>query len=436
MKTKNGTKTVQRNQKTVQKRYSKSDHRHWMERVEKRTENGSYQIRLRMEKRQTWFDLFTTNKVHAAKKALEIFQHAKANGLKSAISEYRYSPEERASIHTVGQFVDAVLELGTSVRPSTVNQYAGAFRQIAFELNTTGTTRERYAKMKFDYKGGGRQEWLEKVDAIELESITTDAVKDWRKTKSLTTAASQIRQAKAFVAITRGEGDARKHLRAKLPATLPFAEVKTNAPKAKRHRTILGASGEALATLASAELKEGDPEAYKAFLLCFYAGLRKEEADSLYWDQIDLRNGIIAIQEHDYFSPKSEESNRDVDLSESVCAELAELKARSKGVFVLHGRKALPVEDQYKAYYRCKPMWGNLNAWLKSKGVTARKPIHYLRKESGSYIASAFDIEAARQHLGHADIQVTSAHYSDKKAKRAIPAVSIQPVEDQKKTGN
>lgn len=44
-----------------------------------------------------------------------------------------------------------------------------------------------------------------------------------------------------------------------------------------------------------------------------------------------------------------------------------------------------------------------------------QKAIHSLRKESGSLIASAFGIEAARQHLGHRDIRTPSSHEVDKK---------------------
>ena len=43
-----------------------------------------------------------------------------------------------------------------------------------------------------------------------------------------------------------------------------------------------------------------------------------------------------------------------------------------------------------------------------------------LKKESGSLMASQFDIEAARQHLGHRDIRTTSAHYVSKKGRREI----------------
>jgi len=58
--------------------------------------------------------------------------------------------------------------------------------------------------------------------------------------------------------------------------------------------------------------------------------------------------------------------------------------------------------------------------------VKQKKAIHSLRKESGSLIASAYGIEAARQHLGHRDIRTTSFHYVDKK-KRVEVSLSMEP---------
>ena len=88
-------------------------------------------------------------------------------------------------------------------------------------------------------------------------------------------------------------------------------------------------------------------------------------------------------------------------------------KKGSQSEFVLDGSEPNPSATY--DYYRCDCLWRDLNAWLRGKGVRHRKAIHALRKESGSLIASAFGIEAARQHLGHRDIRTTSAHYVDKK---------------------
>jgi hypothetical protein len=54
--------------------------------------------------------------------------------------------------------------------------------------------------------------------------------------------------------------------------------------------------------------------------------------------------------------------------------------------------------------------------------VRAPKPIHELRKEIGSIIASEEGIFAASRYLRHSDIRITSAIYADQK-KAIIPSV-------------
>ncbi|MEO6992527.1 MAG: hypothetical protein ABI273_02755, partial [Lacunisphaera sp.] len=114
-----------------------------------------------------------------------------------------------------------------------------------------------------------------------------------------------------------------------------------------------------------------------------------------------------------YFEPKTDESERDIDLAPEALDVLRSFKKSSESEFVLEGAEARP-EATYD-YYRCDCTWRDLNDWLRSKGVKQKKAIHSLRKESGSLIASAYGIEAARQHLGHRDIRTTSSHYVDKK---------------------
>jgi hypothetical protein len=54
-------------------------------------------------------------------------------------------------------------------------------------------------------------------------------------------------------------------------------------------------------------------------------------------------------------------------------------------------------------------------AWLRAHGVESSKPIHTLRKEIGSVIASEHGIFEASRYLRHSDIRITSAIYADKK---------------------
>lgn len=54
-------------------------------------------------------------------------------------------------------------------------------------------------------------------------------------------------------------------------------------------------------------------------------------------------------------------------------------------------------------------------SWLRAQGVEANKPLHTLRKEIGSIIASEHGIFEASRYLRHSDIRITSAIYADKK---------------------
>ena len=54
-------------------------------------------------------------------------------------------------------------------------------------------------------------------------------------------------------------------------------------------------------------------------------------------------------------------------------------------------------------------------AWLRAKGVPPAKPLHTMRKEIGSIIASEHGIFEASRYLRHSDIRITSAFYADKR---------------------
>ena len=150
------------------------------------------------------------------------------------------------------------------------------------------------------------------------------------------------------------------------------------------------------------------PQQYLALFLCLWAGLRRKEADLLMWEQIDFKKGCIHVRRTRYFEPKTEESQREIDLAPDTVAVLQSFKNRSGSEFVLDGADANPGSTY--DYYRCDCTWRELHEWLRSKGVRQKKAIHALRKESGSLNASNFGIEAARQHLGHRDIRTTSSH--------------------------
>jgi integrase len=65
--------------------------------------------------------------------------------------------------------------------------------------------------------------------------------------------------------------------------------------------------------------------------------------------------------------------------------------------------------------YRCDASFKRVIQWLKAQGVDSRKPIHTMRKEIGSIIASEHGIFEASRYLRHSDVRITAAFYTDKK---------------------
>ena len=79
------------------------------------------------------------------------------------------------------------------------------------------------------------------------------------------------------------------------------------------------------------------PNELLALLLLLWGGLRKAEADTLTWDQVYWRGSYIDIRTTPYFSPKTEESKRHIDLDRSILKEILAHKRKGR-VFVLPGR--------------------------------------------------------------------------------------------------
>jgi len=278
--------------------------------------------------------------------------------------------------------------------------------------------RGKARRAKYDYMHGGRQAWLAKVDGQSLSVLTPESINVWRNQYVAKAGADPVkrksaeRSAASYLRCARSlfTHDVMSLLNVKVPAN-PFKGVKLKDPGPQRYHSEV--NPEWLLACAGRELREKQPQHYLALFLCLWAGLRRKEADLLLWDQVDFKEGHIHVRRTAYFEPKTEESQRMIDLAPEAIDVVRSYKKGSQSEFVLDGSEANPSATY--DYYRCDCLWRDLNAWLRGKGVRHRKAIHALRKESGSLIASAFGIEAARQHLGHRDIRTTSAHYVDKK---------------------
>ena len=163
-----------------------------------------------------------------------------------------------------------------------------------------------------------------------------------------------------------------------------------------------------------------DSEAFKALLLALGAGLRREEIDRLLWRQIDFNVGVIHVEVTEAGGLKTEDSAGDVAIDPTMVSLLRGFRAKAHGHFVIEEGTGVTASKLWGQRYRCADVFYRLTHWLRVNGVEGARPIHTLRKEAGSIIATKAGIHAASQFLRHADIQVTAMHYADHKERVTV----------------
>jgi hypothetical protein len=119
--------------------------------------------------------LGTPNRSAAAARARDIYLSLSVNGWERTLEIYRPEMAEKKTDLTVGQFLEAVKQTA-DIDPVTLESYAKSFRKIVADSMgiESGNTR-------FDYKGGGHAEWLNKVHAVKLRALTPERIQRWKK---------------------------------------------------------------------------------------------------------------------------------------------------------------------------------------------------------------------------------------------------------------
>lgn len=458
-------------------RHGKTHEDYWKSRVRRRvfrsrdgvlTEVPEWQVKLYRDGRQLWVNLGTANRTEAARAARDHWLKLKTQGWDAVKPE-----RERIVDARVGEFLEAV-RAEADLLPATFAIYAKKFRRLV-----AGVMRIEGGRTKHDHHGTGYADWLKRINAIKLSRLTPDGVQRWKarhiaaagtnpikERRARRTVASVLRSSKALFA----EKVVRK-LQLDLPDPLPLAGVDIpratsaqyiskieplllfqQAERELLHPTvdILRPSVEAaLRNLESAKekknqraLKEGNklrgwtagpelrekwitdgiererkvrPEMFKAFCLALFAGLRRDEIDTLTWKQIDFANHTIRIETNEFTRAKSERSEAAVDIDPAFTERLRQSMQASQSKFVISAGPDPKTDVSSYHHYRCNRMFKCLTAWLQSHGVEDRNALHTLRKEFGTQINRAHGLFAASAALRHASIQLTRAVYVAKK---------------------
>jgi len=390
--------------------------------------NPNYSVRIVYQKKRARFPLETPNRKKAANLATEIFVFLIAHGWEETISKYRdktpVTDEVQTKPDTVGALIEASFKVSTA-RDQTKAEYAKAFRRIVSGIMKCDND------PKFqDRNNVGNIAWKETVDGIKLEEITPSKIQAWRaeylasasdgegaKRRATITTNSLIRNAKALFAkkllpLLREEIE--------LPSPLPFDDVTLAKQPSMRYRSKIDPYK--ILDEGAKDLKEEEPELYKILLLALGCGLRISEIDLLLWDAFDFNEKILRIENSDYHQLKSEDSAGEIDLNSAMVEYFKSCQQISDSEFVIESTRLISNKTGSRKY-RCSGHIQMLIKWLRKKGVSARKPIHELRKEIGSIIANEEGIFAASRYLRHSDIRITSSIYADKK-KRIIPSLT------------
>jgi len=176
---KKGTERVQYNKPN---RLPKTHQDYWKSRVHNRKYKDSsgiektvpeLTVRIKHQRKDEYFKLGTSHRLHASIKARKIYIHLMANGWDATLAKYKPKAMSPAKT-TVGAFINEV-EQKASISPKTLNNYVVAFRGIV-----SGIEGIDLGNTKYDYKSGGRDKWLKKIHAVKLSKLTPAKVQKWK----------------------------------------------------------------------------------------------------------------------------------------------------------------------------------------------------------------------------------------------------------------
>jgi len=396
---------------------SKADSRYWLKGKRlKLHDSANYSIQLQNQGHRAWFPLGSPNKKTAAAKAAEIYSFIQNRGWDAAMDHYKPKVTITGVSITIGALIEAATKV-SSARRQTLDGYAKAFRLIVSEIKNINSNG------KFDAYKGGAQKWRARVDAVDIGTIMPREILAWKNKRLREAERDPLAKRRAIVTVNSLMRNAKSLFGKKLlpfieqsitlPRPLPFDGVSLEKEPSLRYVSKMDPY--VILALAKKELRDAEPEAFKVILLALVCGLRRAEIDNLLWRAFDFNGSTLLVESSEYHELKSEDSAGKIDLDADTCAVFQGYRAKSPSAPFVVKSDLKPQTKPKVGRYRCKPVFDTVVAWLRKNGVDGHKPLHTLRKEIGSIIASEHGIFEASRYLRHADIHITSAFYADKK---------------------
>lgn len=418
--------------------------KYWESRLVTRPGVTSLYCRLTHQGAEHWFNLHVTDRKSGGEKARDIWLCIQTDGITAALEKYKPKAppiEERINL-TLGEYIKEArgVMIGARVTPWVFERYCKVARRIVGDLAGLGTDQTRY--------GCKNQVWVAKVETFPLADFTPEKFNEWcrkeiqKVVNNPKQLASTRRTLNSYISQLRGlfHPEVIKDLPFQVPHPLCWEGVKRYERGSVRYFSKV--DGRILLAGLKNSLKSENPEAYKCGLLALCAGLRRREIDLLEWRMIHAGRNCIQLEETEFLRLKSPTSRAEIEIDPETTTELLSFKPASKSKYVISGNEYPAHRKDSKPIYRCDEVFEALIKWLRSHGITERKPIHTLRKELGAMVSTQDGIYAASRILRHATLNTTVDHYVDHTKRISVGLGSVlggsptgQQEEESRKSG-
>ena len=408
-KTRGRKKVFQKHSRRGNKSWPKTDYRHWLDRVEVREGRSCFETRFCKAGKIRRLTFQTRSREEAARQAAGIWKDVERLGWDAAFEKVRPSVQLKAG--TVGALISTATKLSLA-RPQSLDTYAKAFRRIVASVCGISDP------CKFKDAGCA---YRKRVDAVRLDRITPADVKLWRNDQLRQAGADPLARNRAVITTNSLIRNARalfgrkilSDLRAlvNLPPVLPLDGVTLEKAPSLRYQSKVDARS--ILAAARDQLAGEDQEAFKLLILCLVCGLRRSEADLLTWRAFDFSGHKLTLCDTEFHRLKSADSAGIIDLDKETTAFFKTCRDASTGQFVLNGPQHAP-PGRNRAY-RAEATHQRLMEWLRTQGVADARPLHTMRKEIGSIMATEHGLFVAQRYLRHSTPTITAAIYADVK---------------------
>jgi integrase len=403
---------------------SKVDPRFWLRpgKLKKWGRSPYYSFQLQFKGMRTAFSTRSGNRETAARIAAGIYRDLVALGPEEAMAKHKPERKPPESVATVGDWIEGARGV-MSVSETTFHSYATSLRQIVADIVEVRRTAKRFGPHK-----GGAKAFRQQVDRASLAVLDPRSIQKWRldyvgRAKTPKEKLSKMTSCNSLIRMARSLFSPKKVIQylpgLKLPDPTPFYGVEFF--DGQRTEYVSRIDARALLKQGEKDLRHADPPAFVVLLLALGAGLRRGEIDGLTWDQIDFRQNLVRVEATNTSGIKTAHSRGSVPIDSQLAKVLKTFKKKGVNGFVVPGEAEKDAPKTWGIHYRAEPVYQRLMAWLRSQGISARKPLHELRKELGALVTTEFGIYAASRVLRHASVSTTSRHYADLKERPVVP---------------